>query len=304
MQPTSIARPPRASGSACRDRCGGRGIATSTPGPAGDVELVALCYPDGAHFALLPQSRSAGKVPQLHEDILSSSTQSIAPSPSPPDHCTPWDDWGSAGNHVYVEKPVSHNIIEGRRMVDFARHHKKIVQTGTQRRSDAQVERAMKFIHDGGIGQLQVARALCYKRRKSIGDVAGPQPVPPSVHYGLWLGPAPEKPVMREQFHYDWHWQWDYGNGALGNQASPDGRLLWVFNKTPPPLRAEHGGRYGTSRRETPNTQVSCSILPASQGHFGAASRRQGAKQVRTSSTARRYVVVGDVLQPPPPGQA
>jgi hypothetical protein len=149
---------------------------------------------------------------------------------------------------VYVEKPVSHNVFEGRRMVEFTRHHKKVVQAGTQRRSDAEVERAMKFIHDGGIGKLQLARALCYKRRKSIGDVQTAQPVPPSVHYGLWLGPAPEKPVTREQFHYDWHWLWDYGNGDLGNQGvhQMDVALWGVNQKRLPRYVQSIGGRYGS----------------------------------------------------------
>ena len=246
--------------------CGGRGDSHASAWSAmDDVEVAALCDPDGARvgqYAYKVEKRQ-GKMPELYDDLRkifddkSIDAVSIATQNHWHALATIWAL--QAGKHVYVEKPVSHNVFEGRRMVDFARHHKKVVQTGTQRRSDAQVERAMKFIHDGGIGQLQVARALCYKRRKSIGDVAGPQPVPPSVHYGLWLGPAPEKPVMREQFHYDWHWQWDYGNGDLGNQGVHQMDVaLWGVNRKQLPRSVQSiGGRFGyVDDGETPNTQI------------------------------------------------
>jgi predicted dehydrogenase len=246
--------------------CGGRGQ-SHVDAFAGmeDVELVALCDPDGAHVGQYAHKveKRQGKVPQLHEDLRrvlddkSIDAVSIANQNHWHALATIWAL--QAGKHVYVEKPVSHNIFEGRRMVDFTRHHKKVVQVGTQRRSDADVQRAMKYIHDGGIGKLQLARALCYKRRKSIGDVNGPQPVPPSVHYGLWLGPAPERPVEREKFHYDWHWQWDYGNGDLGNQGVHQMDVaLWGVNRKHLPRYAQSiGGRFGyVDDGETPNTQV------------------------------------------------
>jgi predicted dehydrogenase len=246
--------------------CGGRaGSHVDAWSAMDDVELVALCDPDGARVGQYADKveRKQGKVPQLYEDMRrvfddkSIDAISIATTNHWHALATIWAV--QSGKHVYVEKPVSHNVFEGRRMVDFARHHKKVVQAGTQRRSDAQVERAMKFIQDGGIGKLQLARALCYKRRKTIGDVEGPQPVPPSVHYGLWLGPAPEKPVEREQFHYDWHWFWDYGNGDLGNQGVHQMDVaLWGTGKKHLPRSAQSiGGRFGyKDDGETPNTQI------------------------------------------------
>lgn len=123
-----------------------------------------------------------------------------------------------AGKDVYVEKPVSHNVSEGRRAVEAARKYNRICQTGTQSRSNPGMRDAMKYIHDGKIGKVNVSRGLCYKRRPSIGK-KGEYPVPSGVNYDLWLGPAPLAPITRPRFHYDWHWQWPYGNGDLGNQG-------------------------------------------------------------------------------------
>jgi predicted dehydrogenase len=164
-----------------------------------------------------------------------------------------------AGKDVYVEKPASHNIAEGRRLMEFAEKHKKIVQHGTQSRSDGAVRNAMKFIHDGKIGPVRLARALCYKRRPSIGDVQAGVPVDPAIDYNLWLGPAPEKPVERNQFHYDWHWQWDYGNGDMGNQGVHEmDKALWGLNKKTLADKVQCvGGRVGyKDDGETPNTMA------------------------------------------------
>lgn len=163
-----------------------------------------------------------------------------------------------AGKDVYVEKPVSHNVLEGRRLVQVARKHNKIVQTGTQCRSNPGMRDAMEFIHGGGIGDVKIARGLCYKRRPSIGP-RGEYQVPAGVDYDLWLGPAPMKPLTRQRFHYDWHWQWDYGNGDLGNQGIHQMDLCrWALNK---PTLADsvvsYGGRFGyEDAGETANTQI------------------------------------------------
>src|SRR6185369_12084225 len=95
------------------------------------------------------------------------------------------------GKDVYVEKPVSHNVWEGRQLVNFARHHKKIVQTGTQIRSSTGIREAVAYVQQGNLGKILMARGLCYKRRGSIGKVDGPQPIPAGIDYDLWCGPAP-----------------------------------------------------------------------------------------------------------------
>ena len=123
-----------------------------------------------------------------------------------------------AGKDVYVEKPVSHNVSEGRRIVEAARKYNRICQTGTQCRSTKGMRDAMQYLHDGKIGKIKVARGLCYKRRPSIGPL-GNYPIPKGVNYDLWLGPAQYAPLTRKNLHYDWHMQLPYGNGDLGNQG-------------------------------------------------------------------------------------
>jgi predicted dehydrogenase len=123
-----------------------------------------------------------------------------------------------AGKDVYVEKPVSHNVSEGRRVVEMARKHNRICQAGTQCRSMPGSIQAIEHVKSGKIGEVKLARALCYKPRGSIGP-RGKYPVPAGIDYNIWSGPAAMADVTRPKFHYDWHWQWEYGNGDLGNQG-------------------------------------------------------------------------------------
>src|SRR5262249_11405524 len=116
-----------------------------------------------------------------------------------------------AGKDVYVEKPISHNVWEGRKAVEAARKYKRIVQAGTQSRSSIALREALDWVRQGNLGKIKVARGLCYKRRASIGKVDGPTPIPEGVDYDLWCGPAPKGPLMRKRLHYDWHWVWDTG---------------------------------------------------------------------------------------------
>ena len=123
-----------------------------------------------------------------------------------------------AQKHCYLEKPISHNVHEGRALVATARKYNMCCQVGTQCRSNPSNIDANRFIADGGIGEVKFARGLCYRRRKSIGPL-GEYDVPASVDYNLWSGPAPITRPTRPRFHYDWHWQRMYGNGDLGNQG-------------------------------------------------------------------------------------
>jgi predicted dehydrogenase len=169
-----------------------------------------------------------------------------------------------AGKDVYVEKPVSHNVWEGRRIVDFARQQGRIVQTGTQSRSNQGMREALDYIHSGKIGKVTLARGLCWKdgNRHFKGRGLGPAtntPIPKGVDYDLWLGPAPEKPLTRERLHYDWHWFWDYGNGDLGNQGIHEmDKCRWGLNKsTLCNAVFSLGGRFlWNDCGETPNSQV------------------------------------------------
>ena len=164
-----------------------------------------------------------------------------------------------AGKDVYVEKPVSHNIWEGRKMVEAARKYNRIVQAGTQRRSDGELAAAFEYIRQGNLGKVLRARCYYFSPRGPIGKVNGPQPVPESVDYNLWTGPAPMAPLMRKNLHYDWHWQWPYGNGDLGNNGIHYIDVCrWALGYTTMAPRAiSFGGKFlWDDDRQTPNTQV------------------------------------------------
>ena len=166
-----------------------------------------------------------------------------------------------AGKDVYVEKPASHDLSEGRKMVEAARKHKRIVQCGTQCRSSVGLREAVQYVRDGHLGKVLLARGFCYKARKSIGLVDGPQPVPDYIDYDLWCGPAPNEPPRRNgkfgTVHYDWHWFWAYGNGDFGNQGPHQVDICrWFLGEDAiAPFSMAIGGRLGyKDSAETPNT--------------------------------------------------
>jgi len=123
-----------------------------------------------------------------------------------------------AGKDAYVEKPVSHSWFDGYQLVKAAEKYDRVVQMGAQSRSNSAIQEAIKHLNDGLIGDVYLARGLCYKWRDTIGHTPV-SPVPAGVHYDLWLGPAPRHAFTRNRFHYNWHWFWDYGSGDLGNQG-------------------------------------------------------------------------------------
>lgn len=123
------------------------------------------------------------------------------------------------GKHAYVEKPVSHNVWEGRQLANAAEKYKTIIQHGFQRRSETSWYEAFDFLKSGDLGKVTLSRGFCYKPRNSIGKLPAPIAPPKTVNYDLWCGPREMAPVRRKQFHYDWHWQFPYGNGDLGNQG-------------------------------------------------------------------------------------
>lgn len=163
-----------------------------------------------------------------------------------------------AGKDVYVEKPVSHNVFEGRKMVEAARKYNKIVQTGTQCRSHKGIQDAMAFLHSGKLGNVYMAKGLCYKPRGSIG-IKADAPVPEGLDYDLWVGPAEMRPYNPNKLHYNWHWIWNTGNGDLGNQGIHQMDLArWGLNKHEFPKAVQaSGGRFGyKDDGETPNTEL------------------------------------------------
>ncbi len=184
-----------------------------------------------------------------------------------------------AGKHVYVEKPCCHNVWEGRKMIEAARRYNRLVEVGFQNRSLQNVRQAMKFLQDGGIGEVYMARGLCFKPRDTIGKVpdgigSGPQykyfvwnnpgenyneDYMSRVNYDLWLGPAPKRPFNYNRFHYNWHWNWDYGCGDIGNQGPHQFDVArWGINKNEHPVKISSLGGYFAfdSDQQTPNTQT------------------------------------------------
>jgi predicted dehydrogenase len=164
-----------------------------------------------------------------------------------------------AGKDVYVEKPVSHNVHEGRMIVEFARYLQKICQTGTQSRSTNGMREAIEYVHSGKIGKVSLARGLCYKPRGSIGKVTEATSPPKTCDYDLWCGPAEMTPLMRKRLHYDWHWVWNTGNGDLGNQGIHEmDKARWGLGKIEFPKSVQSiGGRFGyVDDGQTANTQI------------------------------------------------
>jgi predicted dehydrogenase len=163
-----------------------------------------------------------------------------------------------AGKDVYVEKPLSHNIYEGRKCVEAARAHKRMVQHGTQNRSDTGWAKTVAAVHSEKYGKLLVSKGYCCKPRWSIGTKPT-KPAPAELDFNIWLGPAPEQPYHENLVHYNWHWFWDFGNGDTGNQGvhQMDVAMWGIKDGTLPTRVWSLGGRFGyEDQGQTPNTQL------------------------------------------------
>jgi len=149
-----------------------------------------------------------------------------------------------AGKDAYVEKPGTHNIWEGRKMVEAAQKYDHIVQHGVQLRSSPAVNEAIQLMRDDYIGRVYMARGLVFRWRADIGD-QGFSPVPDGIDYDLWTGPAPMRPFTRNLVHYNWHWHWDYGNGDVGNQGIHETDLcMWGLDVGLPTKITSMGGKF------------------------------------------------------------
>jgi predicted dehydrogenase len=127
----------------------------------------------------------------------------------------------NAGKHVYVEKPISHNIREGRLLVEAAQRNKRLVQHGTQVRSTSMIAEAVKLLRDGIIGDVLVAKCWNIQRRRSIGHEQPGTP-PTGLDYDNWLGPAPLVAYQKNRCHDGWHWWYDFATGDMGNDGVHD----------------------------------------------------------------------------------
>jgi len=231
-----------------------------TPG----VEVATICDADlGVVAQAVQMVTKAGRpAPKVVQDLrhVMDDPAIDAVSIATPNH---WHSlaaiWAmQAGKDVYVEKPVSHNVREGRVMVDTARKYRRICQAGTQCRSMKGSQDAIRYVHEGKIGKVTLARGLCYKPRPSTGRLEAGK-LPASVDWSLWLGPAPMREFHQNRFHYNWHWQWDFGNGDLGNQGIHQVDVArWGLKQSGFPKSVVGlGGRLGyEDDGETPNTHV------------------------------------------------
>ena len=164
-----------------------------------------------------------------------------------------------AGKHVYCEKPVSHNVWEGRQLVNAAKRYGRIIQCGTQSRSATGIQEAVAWVQAGNLGRIKYALGTCFKPRKSIGSLSKPLQLPSSVDYDLWCGPAEKSDIFRTKLHYDWHWDFNTGAGDMGNQGihQMDIARWFLGHDTMSPRVLSVGGRLGyEDAGNTPNTQV------------------------------------------------
>jgi predicted dehydrogenase len=229
------------------------------------VHLRALCDTDEALFApaLKLVAEKSGQTPTTHWDLRTVLDDKAIDAVSivVPNHwhalATVWAC--QAGKHVYVEKPASHNIWEGRKMIEAGRKYGRRVQVGLNNRSSQNVREAMAFLHKGGIGEVYLARALCFKARDSYGLAKDGTP-PAKFHYDRWLGPAPLRPYNEKRSHYNWHWYWDTGNGDTGNTGPHQLDLArWGMQKNEHPVAVySTGGLFGLTQDEgkTPGKRV------------------------------------------------
>ena len=225
-----------------------------------NVEIAALCDVDDSvlNQRLAFIEKESGKKPAAFKDLrLLLEDKSIdAISIATPNHQhTLQTIWSlQAGKHVYCEKPCSHNIFESRQIVAATRKYNKLVQHGTNSRSTVALQEGMKKLADGYLGEVYMARGLCFKWRDTINRTPV-EAVPAGVDYDLWLGPAPKREYTKNRFHYNWHWFWDYGNGDFGNQGIHEVDIArWGLGATIPTKVSAMGGHFMfDDDQETPN---------------------------------------------------
>ncbi|MGV8137407.1 MAG: Gfo/Idh/MocA family protein [Mangrovibacterium sp.] len=235
-----------------------------------NVEVAALCDPD---MDILKEragefKEKYGKNIAIEQDFRRTyEDKSIdAVSLASPNHWHALQTiWAcQAGKDVYVEKPATHNICEGKKMIEAAYKYNRIVQHGVQLRSSVAIREAVKHLEEGLIGRVYMSRGLVYRWRPDIGN-KGISKVPAGLDYDLWCGPAPMVPFTRNLVHYNWHWHWNYGNGDVGNQGIHETDLcMWGLGVDHLPERiTSMGGKFlWDDCKEVPEIQTSIYHYP------------------------------------------
>lgn len=241
---------------------------TGTPG----VKVAVLCDPD--EIVLGEQTKrfasKYGYKPETETDLRKVFDRKDVDvvSVATPNH---WHSlatiWAcQAGKDVYVEKPGSHNIFEGRKMVEAAKKHGRMVQHGVQLRSSEAVREAVEQLRSGLIGNVYMARGMVFRNRPSIGHAKDPDVAPKTLNWDLWQGPVKEREFSRRLVHYNWHWHWDYGNGDVGNQGVHETDMcLWGLglDHTFPSEIVAMGGKFlWDDDKETPEVLSSSYLFP------------------------------------------
>ncbi len=226
-----------------------------------DCDVVAVCDVDPKRRARaareLPDQKRVAQVEDFRTIIANGDIDTV--SVATPDH------WHApialaaikAGKHVYVEKPCCHNVREGVLLDAAAKRYNACVQHGTQSRSGPGIRDAVKFLREGNLGKVRMAKAINNQLREPIGRAPDADP-PAGVNYDLWLGPAPLRPYTRNRWHYKWHWFWDYGTGDMGNDGIHQvDQARWGLGVGYPKGVSASGGQlFYDDDHETPDTQV------------------------------------------------
>lgn len=227
--------------------------------------VVALCDVDEEILAQRCQEHQevTGRAPEKYVDyrdmLEKADLDAVAVATPNHTHCLISIAALQAGKHVYCEKPISHNVWEGRQLVAASREHDRIVQCGTQSRSSVSLKKAVEFVRSGKLGAIQYAIGTCYKPRPSIGKLEEPLEIPKTINYDLWCGPAKKEPLYRSRVHYDWHWDTNTGNGDMGNQGIHQMDIArWFLGEDRlAPRVLSIGGRLGyDDAGNTPNSQI------------------------------------------------
>jgi predicted dehydrogenase len=233
------------------------------------VRIVALCDPDSAVLDKTKANAIGSRLTDLKmyadmRDMFANKDIDAVTIATPNHWHTLAAIWAmQAGKDVYLEKPVSHTIWESHQVVAAAKKYGRVVQAGTQIRSGEGLREAVAYVQSGALGKITASRGFCYKRRNSIGLCGGPQPIPATINYDLWTGPAalipPHRNTRNGPVHYEWHWFNLYGNGDVGNQGIHQMDVArWFLGEDGMPRHSlSVGGRLGyVDDAETPNTQI------------------------------------------------
>ena len=234
------------------------------------AEVVAVCDVDDAMFAKPVKAVEAatGKSPRVEKDFrrLLDDKSIDAVTIATPDH------WHAlltvlacqAGKDVYVEKPASYNVVEGRRMVEAARKYDRVVQLGTQQRSTPHVQEAIEHVRSGALGKVSMAKAWCHQKRVNIGH--GQPARPAGRRLRDVAGARTDRPYYSNRLHYNWHWFWHWGTGELGNNGIHGVDVArWGLGVDAPLTVSSAGGKFfSTTIRKTPDTQIATWEFPHS----------------------------------------